>query len=124
MGLARKKVTVRSKSGKVYQRSMLVRAGDTVRRVAGKVKGFAKKHPVAAKVGAVALASLAAHAYHNRRAIRDKAVMAGSHVIETAWRARDATHRAGTAARQWLRIPKVYVRNGKTHVERDWKRAK
>lgn len=122
MGLSRKKVTVKGKNGKVYQRSMLVRAGDAVKRVAGKVKGFVKKHPVASKVGAIALASLAAGAYHNRHAIRQKAVMAGSHVVEGTWRARDAVHKAGTAVRQYLRIPKVHIKNGKTHVERDWKR--
>lgn len=52
-GLTRKKVKVRSKSGKVYQRSVMVRAGDAVKRVGR----FVSKHKgkIALGVGAAAI---------------------------------------------------------------------
>jgi hypothetical protein len=57
-GLTRKKIKVRSKSGKTYQRSMLVRATDTIKRHSGKLLAGA------ALVGGAALA------YHNRDKIK------------------------------------------------------
>jgi hypothetical protein len=60
-GLVRKKVTVRGKSGKTFQRSVMVRAGETVKRTAGKVGKFVSKHKgkiaAAAAIGAGLLAA-------------------------------------------------------------------
>ena len=57
-GLVRKKITVRGKSGKTFQRSVMVRAGEAVKRTAGKVGRFVNKHK--GKIaGAAALASAA-----------------------------------------------------------------
>ncbi len=57
-GLVRKKVTVRGKSGKTFQRSVMVRAGEAVKRTAGKVGKFVSKHK--GKIaGAAALAGAA-----------------------------------------------------------------
>ena len=57
-GLVRKKVTVRGKSGKTFQRSVMVRAGEAVKRTAGKVGRFVNKHK--GKIaGAAALAGAA-----------------------------------------------------------------
>lgn len=56
-GLVRKKITVRGKKG-TYQRSVMVRAGEAVRRTAGKVGRFVNKHK--GKIaGAAALAGAA-----------------------------------------------------------------
>lgn len=62
MGLQRKRVTVRTKHGKVYQRSMLVRGTDAVKRVL-------RNHGGKLLAGA-AIASGAALAYHKREAIK------------------------------------------------------
>lgn len=62
MGLQRKRVTVRTKRGKVYQRSMLVRGTDAVKRVL-------RNHGGKLLAGA-AIASGAALAYHKREAIK------------------------------------------------------
>ena len=56
-GLVRKKITVRGKKG-TYQRSVMVRAGEAVKRTAGKVAKFVGKHK--GKIaGAAALAGAA-----------------------------------------------------------------
>lgn len=58
-GLVRKKVTVRSKKGKTYQRSVMVRAGEAVKRVGrfiGKHKGKIALGVGAAALGAGAIA--------------------------------------------------------------------
>ena len=58
MALTRKKITVRGKSGKTFQRSVMVRAGEAVKRTAGKVAKFVGKHK--GKIaGAAALAGAA-----------------------------------------------------------------
>lgn len=58
MALTRKKITVRGKSGKTFQRSVMVRAGEAVKRTAKKVAGFVGKHK--GKIaGAAALAGAA-----------------------------------------------------------------
>ena len=62
MALTRKKITVRGKNGKTFQRSVMVRAGEAVKRTAGKVAKFVGKHKgkiagAAALIGGVALAA-------------------------------------------------------------------
>lgn len=58
MALTKKKITVRGKSGKTFQRSVMVRAGEAVKRTAGKVAKFVGKHK--GKIaGAAALAGAA-----------------------------------------------------------------
>jgi hypothetical protein len=52
MALTKKKITVRSKSGKTFQRSVMVRAGDAVKRVGR----FVSKHKGAIAAGAAAAA--------------------------------------------------------------------
>lgn len=66
-GLVRKKVTVRGKKG-TYQRSVMVRAGEAVKRTAGKVAKFVGKHKgkIAAGVGAAALGAGALALAHKR----------------------------------------------------------
>jgi hypothetical protein len=57
-GLVRKKISVRSKSGKTYQRSILGRAGDSAKKTAKRVGGFVSRHK--GKIaGAAALAGAA-----------------------------------------------------------------
>ena len=58
MALTRKKITVRGKSGKTFQRSVMVRAGEAVKRTAGKVAKFVGKHKGKIAAG-VALAGAA-----------------------------------------------------------------
>lgn len=68
-GLTRKKISVKSKSGKVYQRSVMVRAGQAVKRVAGRVKQNLAKH--SGKIGAVTtLAGLALAGHYRYRALK------------------------------------------------------
>lgn len=57
-GLTRKKIRVRSKSGKTYQRSVMVRATDAIKRHGGKL------------LAGAALAGAAAYAYHKRADIQ------------------------------------------------------
>lgn len=66
-GLVRKKITVRGKKG-TYQRSVMVRAGEAVKRTAGKVAKFVGKHKgkIAAGVGAAALTAGALALAHKR----------------------------------------------------------
>ena len=63
-GLTRKKVTVRTKRGKTYQRSVMVRAGEAVRRAGS----FLNRHKgkIAAGVGAAALGAGALALAHKR----------------------------------------------------------
>ncbi len=65
MALTRKKITVRGKNGKTFQRSVMVRAGEAVKRTAGKVGRFVNKHKgkIAAVAGAAALAGGLAYAH-------------------------------------------------------------
>lgn len=65
MALTRKKITVRGKSGKTFQRSVMVRAGEAVKRTAGRVGRFVNKHKgkIAAVAGAAALAGGLAYAH-------------------------------------------------------------
>jgi Flp pilus assembly CpaF family ATPase len=53
-GLVRKKVTVRSKRGKTYQRSVMVRAGAAVNRTIGRVQDAMNRRADAAKHAVVA----------------------------------------------------------------------
>lgn len=66
-GLVRKKVTVRGKKG-TYQRSVMVRAGEAVKRTASKVAKFVDRHKgkIAAGVGAAALGAGALALAHKR----------------------------------------------------------
>lgn len=66
MALTRKKVTVRGKNGKTFQRSVMVRAGDAIKRTAGKVGSFLNKHKGKIAVGA-ALAGGAALALNKHK---------------------------------------------------------
>lgn len=63
-GLTKKKVTVRTKRGKTYQRSVMVRAGEAVRRAGS----FLNRHKgkIALGVGALALAGGAAALHKNQ----------------------------------------------------------
>lgn len=58
-GLTRKKVKVRSKSGKTYQRSVMVRAGSAVKRVGSFLNR--NKGRIAAGAAVIGLGALAAH---------------------------------------------------------------
>ena len=62
-GLVRKKVTVRSKKGKTYQRSVMVRAGEAVKRVGQ----FVSKHKGKIAAGAIATAGMVAAAHYGVR---------------------------------------------------------
>lgn len=87
MALTKKKITVRSKSGKTFQRSVMVRAGEAVKRTAGKVGRFVNKHKgkIAAVAGAAALAGGLAYAHKKGH-------------INLGGMASNARHAAGTAA--------------------------
>lgn len=63
MALIRKKITVRGKSGKTFQRSVMVRAGEAVKRTAGKVAKFVGKHKgrLAAGAAVIGAGAVAAH---------------------------------------------------------------
>ena len=83
-GLTKKKVTVRSKSGKVYQRSMLVRAGQAVKRTANRAVNFVGRNK-----GKIALATGTALAVGSALALnRHKLMGAGRGVglALNAWR--------------------------------------
>lgn len=68
MALTKKKITVRGKNGKTFQRSVMVRAGEAVKRTAGKVAKFVGKHK--GKIaGAAALAGAAYLGVRHRGAI-------------------------------------------------------
>lgn len=87
MALIRKKITVRGKSGKTFQRSVMVRAGEAVKRTAGRVGRFVNKHKgkIAAVAGAAALAGGLAYAHKKGH-------------INLGGMASNARHAAGTAA--------------------------
>lgn len=87
MALTRKKITVRGKNGKTFQRSVMVRAGEAVKRTAGKVGRFVNKHKgkIAAVAGAAALAGGLAYAHKKGH-------------INLGGMASNARHAAGTAA--------------------------
>ena len=79
-GLTRKKVKVRSKSGKVYQRSVMVRAGDAVKRVGR----FVSKHKGTIAAGAAAAALAGGAIALNRHKILGAGRGAG--LALNAWR--------------------------------------
>lgn len=87
MALTRKKITVRGKNGKTFQRSVMVRAGEAVKRTAGRVGRFVNKHKgkIAAVAGAAALAGGLAYAHKKGH-------------INLGGMASNARHAAGTAA--------------------------
>jgi len=72
-GLTRKKVTVKGKRG-TYQRSVMVRAGEAIKRTAGKVGRFANKHKGKLGVaGALVAGAVMARNHIHRANVRRKA---------------------------------------------------
>lgn len=81
MALTRRQITVRTKRGKAYKRSMLVRAGEQVRRFVSRHKG---KLAVGAGVAALGLGTYALHS--QRRSVAEhKANAAAAHAAYSKW---------------------------------------
>lgn len=94
MGLTRRQVTVRTKHGKSYKRSMLVRAGEQVRRFVSKHKG---KLAVGAGVAALGLGAYALHS--QRRSVAEhKANAAAAHSAYSKWTEETMKRRAAASA--------------------------
>ena len=114
-GLKKVTKTVRGKKGAV-KRSYWVKAK-------GAVKGWANRHPMAAQLGKKALVAGAimggAAILHNRGKLRNAAVQAGGRIGAAYMGAKDRIKEAGHSLRRRLKVPRVYVRNGKTVVDRD-----
>lgn len=90
-GLTRKKIKVRSKSGKTYQRSVMVRAGESVKRFVSKHK---RKLVAGAVVGGIGLAA----AISAKRSM-DRAATAHAHATaEAVAKAAGAWGRAAAAS--------------------------
>lgn len=128
-GLVQKKVNVRTKSGKMAQRSMWVRAGGAIKKVGRHMTNFDKKHPGVIRAGITAATVLGGTAYLMRkhgisagdmgRVVKHKAAMALSHPMEWHMRAQAAVAGAKDRARRAMHIPKMEVRDGKLHVHHD-----
>lgn len=108
-GLTRKKIKVRSKSGKTYQRSVLVRAGEKVGRFVNKHKGKIAIAAGAAVVGGLALAS---HMAHKRRVSDAIRTAAASHV-------QGSVRHAAKAATQNIRMNVEYVKAARDKMRED-----
>lgn len=120
MGLTRKKITVRSKQGKTYQRSVMVRAGESIKRTAGAVGRFVNKHKgkivAGAAVGGLALAATIAH---KRSADR----VAAAHAHATSEAAARAAQSWASAATAGARVKVDYAREARRKVSEDISRA-
>lgn len=116
MGLTRKKITVRSKQGKTYQRSVMVRAGESIKRTAGAVGRFVNKHKgkivAGAAVGGLALAATIAH---KRSADR----VAAAHAHATSEAAARAAQSWASAATAGARVKVDYAREARRKVSED-----
>lgn len=94
MALTRRQVTVRTKRGKSYKRSMLVRAVEQVRRFVSKHKG---KLAVGAGVAALGLGAYALHS--QRKSVAEhKANAAAAHAAYSKWTEETMKRRAATSA--------------------------
>ena len=94
MALARRQITVRTKRGKSYKRSMLVRAVEQVRRFVGKHKG---KLAVGAGVAALGLGAYALHS--QRKSVAEhKANAAAAHAAYSKWTEETMKRRAAASA--------------------------
>ena len=76
-GLVRKKITVRGKSGKTFQRSVMVRAGEAVKRTASKVGKFVGRHKGKIAAAAAISAGLLAARHGGQIAGAAKGLAAG-----------------------------------------------
>lgn len=99
-GLTRKKIKVRSKSGKTYQRSVMVRAGDAIKRTGQRVGRFVNKHKgKLAVAGAVLVgAAVAGHFAHSRH-ISNMTRDAANHA-----KAQETVRSAAKAATDHIRV--------------------
>ncbi|TXH16105.1 MAG: hypothetical protein E6R03_06145 [Hyphomicrobiaceae bacterium] len=94
MSLTRRQITVRTKRGKSYKRSMLVRAGEQVRRFVSKHKG---KLAVGAGVAALGLGAYALHS--QRKSVAEhKANAAAAHAAYSKWTEETMKRRAAAEA--------------------------
>lgn len=103
-GLTRKKIKVRSKSGKTYQRSVLVRAGEKVGRFVNKHKG-----KIAIAGAALVGAAVAGHFAHSRR-VADASRAGAAHA-----HAQESVRSAAKAATDRIRVNVDNIR--KQHAE-------
>ena len=120
-GLKKVTKTVRGKKGTV-KRSYWVKAK-------GAVKGWANRHPMAAQLGKKALVAGAimgtAALLHKYKSgvLRNSAVQAGGRIGAAYMGAKDRVKEAGHSLRRRLKIPHVYIKNGKTVIDRDYNRS-
>lgn len=103
MALTRRQVTVRTKRGKSYKRSMLVRAGEQVRRFVSKHKG---KLAVGAGVAALGLGAYALHS--QRKSVAEhKANAAAAHAAYSKWTEATMKRRAADRSAASVHAPSV-----------------
>ena len=100
MGLSRKKITVKGKSGKTYQRSVMVRAGEAIKRTGQRVGRFMNKHKgKLAVAGAVLVGTAVAGHFANSRHIANMARDAANHA-----RAQEAVRNVAKVATDHIRV--------------------